>query len=395
MKLLNELCEINIGKTPSRSEKRFWGTGYKWLSIADMKSKYISKSKEEITDSAVEECNMKIIPKDTVIMSFKLSIGKLGIVKEDFFSNEAIASFVVKQPTDLLPEYLYLALSTVNLDKYTDKAVKGKTLNKRKLNKIEIPYTDIDTQRKIVKFMNQCVEIIEKRQSQIVALDELVKSTFLEMFGDPKENKNQYPVRPLFDFYESQKDGVKCGPFGSALKKDEYTNSGIPVWNMDNITKSNSFIDQPNLFVSEKKAIQLKGYNVQNGDIIISRAGTVGKMGVVRSKYENSLISTNLVRLRLNNELIPEFLVILIRIFGDKVCRMRTGSEGSFTHMNTSVLNSMEFPVPPLEKQKQFIKFLEEIGEQNLKFIAALNEMQFLYNSLLQKAFRGELNQEK
>ena len=71
---LNQLCEINIGKTPSRSDEAYWGSGSKWISIADLKEKYIYETKESITAQALEECNMKLIPKNTVIMSFKLTI---------------------------------------------------------------------------------------------------------------------------------------------------------------------------------------------------------------------------------------------------------------------------------------------------------------------------------
>lgn len=71
---LNELCDINIGKTPSRSKPEYWGEGKKWLAISDLKEKYIYETKEEITKLAIEKCNMKMVPKDTVVMSFKLSI---------------------------------------------------------------------------------------------------------------------------------------------------------------------------------------------------------------------------------------------------------------------------------------------------------------------------------
>src|SRR5690554_4829153 len=110
---LNQLCEINIGKTPSRSNSKYWGKGHKWLSIADMKRKYISETKEEITDLAVSEANMKIVPKNTVLMSFKLSIGKIGITTEEMYTNEAIASFPIIEKEKIIPEYLYYVLKTL------------------------------------------------------------------------------------------------------------------------------------------------------------------------------------------------------------------------------------------------------------------------------------------
>ena len=117
---LNELCEINIGKTPSRSNSDYWGIGNKWLSIADLKSKYVSEAKEEITDLAVEEAKMRVVPKNTVVMSFKLSIGKLAILQEDMYTNEAIANFRIKNKELITPEYLYYALKTLNFDNSTD-----------------------------------------------------------------------------------------------------------------------------------------------------------------------------------------------------------------------------------------------------------------------------------
>ncbi|WP_242214396.1 restriction endonuclease subunit S [Bacillus cereus group sp. BfR-BA-01383] len=296
----------------------------------------------------------------------------------------------------LLAEFVAILLQS-KFD-YFQQTATGATIphiSRKALEDILLPVIDIEIQKKIVKVIYNSLELINQRQSQLAALDELKQSVFLEMFGDPTVNKDNYVIRSLMDFYISEKESVKCGPFGSALKKEEYTSSGIPVWNMDNITKQNEFIDEPHLFVDREKANQLKNYKVENGDIIISRAGTVGKMAVVHSVNEESLISTNLIRLRLNDELVPEYLVWLIKIFGDRVCRMKTGNDGAFTHMNTSVLNSIEFPVPPLEKQVEFLESLRKIELQKSRLLQGLSENENLKKSLLQKALKGELFQNK
>ncbi|MBL0026902.1 MAG: hypothetical protein IPO98_18775 [Saprospiraceae bacterium] len=119
------------------------------------------------------------------------------------------------------------------------------------------------------------------------------------MFGDPKTNEKGFEIKNLTEFYINPKDGTKCGPFGSALKKDEYTERGIPVWTMDNILKTGEFNEFGCLFVSEEKHIELERYNARNGDIIISRAGTVGKMCIIKTEAKKSVISSNLIRLRI------------------------------------------------------------------------------------------------
>ncbi|MCR1951854.1 restriction endonuclease subunit S, partial [Clostridium sp. DSM 100503] len=179
---LNELCEINIGKTPSRNKSEYWGEGFNWLSISDLKERRIYETKEDITDIAVKECNMRIVPKNTVVMSFKLSIGKTAILDKDMYTNEAIANFPIENKDKLLSEYLFYALKTVNFNN-TDRAVMGATLNKAKLNEIKIPYFDIKTQKKIITLLDKAQELIDKRKEQIEALDQLVKSKFIEMFG--------------------------------------------------------------------------------------------------------------------------------------------------------------------------------------------------------------------
>ena len=189
---LNELCEINIGKTPSRNKSEYWGDGSSWLSISDLKDKFITKTKEEITSKAISECNMKIVPKNTVVMSFKLSIGKTAILKEDMYTNEAIANFPIKN-NSLISEYLYYAIKTLNFDN-TDRAVMGATLNKAKLNELKIPYCEINKQKEIVEVLNKAQELIDKRKEQIEALDELIKSKFIEMFGDPITNPKGWNI---------------------------------------------------------------------------------------------------------------------------------------------------------------------------------------------------------
>ena len=161
---LNELCEINIGKTPSRNKNEYWGKGFNWLSISDLKESRISETKEEITDIAIKECNMRIVPRNTVVMSFKLSIGKTAILDKDMYTNEAIANFPIKNKEVIFPEYLFYALSTVNFNN-TDRAVMGATLNKSKLNEIKIPYCNLENQKKIVNVLDKSQELINKRKS--------------------------------------------------------------------------------------------------------------------------------------------------------------------------------------------------------------------------------------
>tara|TARA_R110001583_G_scaffold195013_1_gene368489 strand:- start:65 stop:1249 length:1185 start_codon:yes stop_codon:yes gene_type:complete len=256
----------------------------------------------------------------------------------------------------------------------------------------EIPLPPLDDQKRIATILDKADAIRRKRQQTIQLADEFLRAVFLDMFGDPIANQKDFEIRELSDFFVDQKNGTKCGPFGSALKKEEYTDSGIPVWNMDNITLSGDFEDSPTLWVSEQKFEDLKSYSVLPGDVIISRAGTVGKMGVVRSNYDKSLISTNLIRVRFNEQaLLPEYFVSLMTYCKGRLGRLKTGPDGAFTHMNAGILSSLKFPYPPIELQHKFLEIRRKVASALDTSLAFEHELSSAFQSISQRAFSGQL----
>ena len=96
---ISELATIEIGGTPSRAIPAFWAekpSGYPWISIADLKGKYVSNTKEHITSLGVRSSNVKLIPDRTTVMSFKLTVGRTAITATEMYCNEAIAIFQPK-----------------------------------------------------------------------------------------------------------------------------------------------------------------------------------------------------------------------------------------------------------------------------------------------------------
>jgi type I restriction enzyme S subunit len=144
VKRLGEICEISMGRTPSRLNPAFWGAGHVWLSIADLHGKVLSSSKEQITPLGAS--SMRLIPKGTLLMSFKLSIGRLCFAGCDLYTNEAICGF-----NNLLAnsDYLYYALSRTDFSLYGKQAVKGYTLNKKSLALVEVPLPSDEEQAAI------------------------------------------------------------------------------------------------------------------------------------------------------------------------------------------------------------------------------------------------------
>lgn len=144
-------------------------------------------------------------------------------------------------------------------------------------------------------------------------------------------------------------------------------------------------------WITPAKFLGLESYAVLDGDVLISRAGTVGKMCVARSGSAQSIISTNLIRVRFGPGLLPIHFVSLMTLCKGRIGRLKVGPDGAFTHMSTGVLDNLAFPYPPIEEQRRFDRIAASIERQKEAHRAHLAELDTLFASLQSRAFRGEL----
>jgi type I restriction enzyme S subunit len=154
---LADAFSLQMGKTPSRDVPEYWNSpDYRWISIADLSNygNFTGDTKEKISQSAVDNTGIRPVPKGTVIMSFKLTIGRTAITSEDIYTNEAIMAFLPKR-TDIDIDFLRLYLSIKNWTEDAKQAVKGVTLNKQSIGAAEIVIPPIDDQRKFAAFARQ------------------------------------------------------------------------------------------------------------------------------------------------------------------------------------------------------------------------------------------------
>src|SRR5665811_195729 len=146
---LGDLCHIRIGKTPSRSNPDYWGGSMPWATISDLGRSPLADTRERVTDLAARELGMHLVEAGTLLYSFKLTIGKMGVAGVPLYTNEAIAALTPKQPSSLDSAFLRFALMTVDGGAAASVAVKGKTLNGKTLSGLRIPVAAIDEQRRL------------------------------------------------------------------------------------------------------------------------------------------------------------------------------------------------------------------------------------------------------
>ena len=190
----NNVVNYKMGKTPPRSEKAYWGNDYKWVSIADMKdSEIIFDTKEGISQKGlVDKFSSNISPKGTLIMSFKLTVGKVSILGMDALHNEAIISiFPFNDNNNVFRDYLFKVLPLMSNFGEIKDAIKGRTLNSESINKLFIPLPPINEQNRIIKKINTLLPYIEKYDKSFAKLETLNSSYKEEL----KKSILQYAIQ--------------------------------------------------------------------------------------------------------------------------------------------------------------------------------------------------------
>ena len=289
---LEDLFDLQMGKTPARNNPEYWNsTDNKWISIGDLSKcgKYITNTKDYLSDAAVEESGISLIPESTVVMSFKLSIGKTAITSEPMYSNEAIMSFRDKHLVPILPDYLYYMFLAKDWDEGTNKAVMGKTLNKATLAKITIDVHSLAEQKKIVDALDKVASIIDTRQKQLSALDDLIKARFVEMFGDPLNGTAKWPIHTVGDVAEA----VDPQPSHRTPPVDT---DGIPYVSIKDCDYKTGKINFENARKVSLRVLEehRNRYTLHDGDFIIGKIGTIGNPIFVPPRDDYTL-SANIV----------------------------------------------------------------------------------------------------
>ena len=361
---LSDLFDLQMGKTPDRHTPEYWADGTEqWISIADLSKcdKYIEETAEAISEQAVNDSGIKIIPASTVIMSFKLSIGKVAITPKPMYSNEAIMAFIDKGVIPIEPTYLYFLLKAKDWDEGTNKAVMGKTLNKATLSQVKVHIHDMAEQRKIIRALEKAESMVTTRRQQLAALDTLIKARFVELFGDSKVNPYGFNKVRLEDSCK-----IVTGNTPSRTV-DDYYGDYIEWIKTDNIIAEMMYPTRATESLSE---VGLKvGRYVEKGAILMACiAGSVASIGKVCITDRQVAFNQQI------NAIVPKrynalFLYVLLQTSKDYLVEeLNMALKGI---LSKSKLGEKTFILPPMDQQNDFAAFVAQVDKSKAVVQAA------------------------
>ena len=277
--------------------------------------------------------------------------------------------------------YIYYSLIKI-LKQIEEKTafVTVKHLSAKELNKVEILLPSLEEQKAIAGKLDKVSNLIEKRKQQIKKLDELVKSRFIEMFGD----ESKYQSTPLNESVEE----MFIGPFGSSLKNECFVskeNGYCMVYEQKHAIRKTMDVDTR--YVDEKKYTELQRFTIQAGDIIVSCRGTIGETFVVPNGAPMGIMHPSIMKIRLKESAYNKvfFNHLLIKVL--KQHEAEANGSGIKMAITATELGKELFIVPPMNLQQQFAAFVEQIDKSKFEIQKSLEKLEILKKSLMQQYF--------
>ena len=330
VKTLGEVCKFDIGGTPSRSKNEYYENGNNlWVSVRELNGGYIYDTKEKITDLGVQNSSVKLFAKDTILFSFKLSIGKTAIVGNPLYTNEAIAGIFSKNNDLLNNKYLYYYLTINDFSKLGSGMLGNGSLNKKSLEQIKILIPSLERQQEIVKYLDFIYEKANKTSNDKIAelkqLNEFCLSN-QKIFG---ENV----VKELGEVCQIQN--------GKRIVKGQVETGEYPVLGGGGFT---SFYTNEYSREGKTCKISREGMSLHNCVMLLNEKYYLNSQAfTIKSKNEVIMIN--------------EYLWYYLDNIKNQVFKCGRGTAQKAIDIDE--FKSIKIPIPSIERQKEIVDYCE------------------------------------
>ncbi len=387
---LSEICDISSGGTPSRGNPELFKGDIPWAKISDIENSdngVVYTTEERISNEGLKNIRGRLFPKGTLLFAMYGSIGKSAIAGIELSSNQAILGIRPKTADEVDLFYLKMWFDSNKQALINQgRGVALKNLSATIVRNLKIDLPRLDDQKRIAHLLGRVEGLIARRKQHLRQLDDLLKSVFLEMFGDPIRNEKGLEVRSLGDLAT-----IERGRFSPRPRNDPKYFHGIhPFIQTGDISRSRGRLRDYSQTLNELGIKVSKEFKV--GTIVIAIVGaTIGETAILEiSTYAPDSVIGIVPRHAKNQKVESIFLEFLLR-FWKPVLRARA-PEAARANINIETLRPLPIIWPQNVEREKFAAIVEEVEGLKSRYQQSLADLEKLYGALSQKAFKGELD---
>jgi type I restriction enzyme S subunit len=389
-----DLVSFRLGRTPPRSEKAYWeAPAFPWVSISDM-TPYgtILETAESVSETAHRDVFRKqLVPAGHTLMSFKLTIGRVAKLGIPAYHNEAIISFRPEHP-GVDENFLFYYLSQIEYAAYRDKAIKGDTLNRSKLNSLEIALPPLAEQRQIAAVLSAVQRAVERQDRLIALTAELKKALMHKLFteGTRGERQKQTEIGPAPESWEVNGLGSYCalatGTTPPTVQADLYVGKN-PFIRTDRIV--NARIKTAEEFVSDEALARYRLKTFPAGTVLLAMYGQGKTRGQVAILAIPASITQNAAAITCSSRVVPDFLYYYLM---SQYSRLRqSGFAGQISHLNLGFLRGFLIPCPSIKEQRRIADVLISAEAMENLHQSKRRVLEDLFRSLLHQLMTAQV----
>jgi len=397
VKKLGEVCQIIMGQSPPSDTYNFEKLG---LPFFQGKTEFT-----ELYPVVRKWCSKpnKISEPDDILISVRAPVGPTNISNVQCCIGRGLAA--IRYANNYKFVFYYLRGVEKRLEKLatgtTFSAISGETIRN-----LDFPLPPLPEQHTIVSKIEELFSELDNGIAQLktakqqlkVYRQSLLKWAFEGKLTNKKVKKGELPkgwkVVSIVDLADKAKHSLKAGPFGSALKKEFYTNTGFKIYGQEQVISDNAFLGD--YYVDEEKYKELKSCKVKAFDILISLVGTVGKVLILPENCKEGIINPRLIKITLNRELYyPKFFKYYFESSYVKNLYKNKAQGTTMDVLNLGIIKTIPFPLPTMKEQQLIVSELESkltVCDKIEETISnSLQQAETLRQSILKKAFEGKL----
>ena len=380
-KKLGEIANIAAGQGAPQGAENYSEEGTPFVKAGDLLDLVNGKREcdiQKVSEQVAKKHRLKPYPKGTVLFAKSGMSCMKGYVYVTNAECYVVSHLACIMPFDVDSKYLKYYFEYHKPNQLV-KDASYPSISLTDIAEMPINVFDDQTQAKIVDNLDAVNSLIAKSKEELGLLDNIVKSRFVEMFGDPVSNPHGFERVAL-----SQLAEIKIGPFGSLLHKEDYIEGGHPLLNPSHISEGR-IVPDDKLTVSDSKYAEMEVYHLHTGDIVMGRRGEMGRCAVVPD--EGYLCGTGSLLIRTKGEVTADYLqkVISFPTFKKTIEDMAVGQ--TMPNLNVPIVSSFQIIKPPIDVQRRYYAFIAEVDKSKLAVKQSLEKLETLKKSLMQQYF--------